>query len=85
MSFTFTKGGRTYKGAAAYIRILFNKVGLFIAIYILIGIFYNTASPHLPTLAFTGAALHSWVQYFISVFFWPLSFWHPDFTAGKWV
>jgi hypothetical protein len=39
----------------------------------------------LPTLAFTGAALHSWVQYFISVFFWPLSFWHPDFTAGKWV
>ena len=46
MSFTFIKGGRTYKGATAYIRIIFNKVGLFIAIYILIGVFYNTASPH---------------------------------------
>ncbi len=85
MSLTYTRGGRTYKGVAAYIRLLFAKAGLFIAIYILIGVFYNTAAPHLPTLAFTGAALHSWVQYFISVFFWPLSFWHPDFTAGKWV
>ena len=29
-------------------------------------------------------ALHSWVQYFISIFFWPLSFWHPTFTVGQW-
>jgi hypothetical protein len=53
-------------------------------VYILIGVFLNTASPHLPTVAFSLPALHSWVQYFISIFFWPLSFWHPTFNVGKW-
>jgi len=24
------------------------------------------------------------VQYFISILFWPLSFWHPTFNVGKW-
>jgi hypothetical protein len=84
VSFSYITGGRTYRGIAGYIRALFAKLGLFIAIYILIGVFYNTAPPHLPTPAFSGPAFHSWVQYFISVFFWPFSFWHPTFTVGKW-
>jgi hypothetical protein len=80
-----TSGGRTYTGAAAYIRGLFSKFGLFIAIYILIGVFYNTAAPHIPSITAGFASLHSWVQYFFSIFFWPFSFWHPVFTVGKWV
>ena len=79
-----TPGGGTYRGVAAYIAVLFTRFGLFIAIYILIGVFHNTAPPHLPTAAFSGAAFHSWVQYFISVFLWPFSFWHPNFTVSKW-
>lgn len=67
-----------------YIKALFSTKGLFIVIYILIGVFVNTAPPHLPTAAFTLAALHSWVQYFISILLWPLSFWHPIFSVGKW-
>jgi hypothetical protein len=67
-----------------YIKTLFSAKGIVIAAYILIGVFVNTASPHLPTAAFNLAALHSWVQYAISVLFWPLSFWHPTFNVGKW-
>ena len=77
--------GRTYSGIAAYLAVLFTRWGLFIAIYILIGVFYNTASPHIPSTTASWASLHSWIQYFISVFFWPLSFWHPTFTLGKWI
>ena len=84
MSFGFIAGGRTYKGAAAYIRALFSPVGLVFVIYTLVGVFYNTASPHLPPFAFSLAALHSWIQYFISIFLWPLSFWHPVFSVAKW-
>jgi hypothetical protein len=50
----------------------------------LIGVFVNTASPHLPTTAGSFGALHSWVQYAISILFWPLSLWGPTFTVGKW-
>ena len=67
-----------------YIKTLFSAKGLVIVIYVLIGVFVNTASPHLPTAAFSGAALHSWIQYFISILLWPLSFWHPTFSVGKW-
>jgi hypothetical protein len=74
----------TYTGAAAYIRLIFTKAGLFIAIYILIGVFFNTASPHLPAAAFCLSAFHSWIQYFISIFLWPLRFWHPPFSVAKW-
>jgi hypothetical protein len=49
-----------------------------------VGVFYNTAPPHLPTVAFSLTALHSWVQYLISVFFWPLTFWHPLFSVSQW-
>ncbi len=84
MPFKLITGGRTYSGLAAYIRLLFTGAGLFLAIYILIGVFYNTAPPHLPAAAFTLAGLHSWVQYFISVLFWPLSFWHPTFSVSHW-
>jgi hypothetical protein len=38
----------------------------------------------LPTFAFSVAALHSWIQYLISVFLWPLSFWHPTFSVSPW-
>ena len=76
--------GRTYQGVGAYVRVLFTEAGLFIAIYLLIGVFYNTAPPHLPTFAFSVAALHNWIQYFISILFWPLSFWHPTFSVSKW-
>jgi hypothetical protein len=82
--FKLTAGGRTYSGLAAYIRLLFTGAGLFLVIYILIGVFYNTAPPHLPTAAFSLAALHSWIQYFISVLLWPLSFWHPTFSVSHW-
>jgi hypothetical protein len=67
-----------------YVKALFSAKGMVIAIYVVIGVFVNTASPHLPTTSFTGAALHSWVQYIISVLFWPLGFWHPAFNVGKW-
>ena len=67
-----------------FLNTLFSKIGLLIVIYILIGVFYNTASPHIPVTAGSLASLHSWIQYFISVLFWPLSFWHPTFTLGKW-
>ena len=84
MSWKATSGGNTYSGAAAYLRLLFSWVGLFIAIYILIGVFFNTSPPHLPKAAFSLAAVHSWVQYLISIFFWPLSFWHPLFSVAQW-
>ena len=81
-----TPGGGTYQGIAAYLVILLSRFGLFIAIYILIGVFYNTAPPHIPSTAGGSlTSLHSWVQYFISIFFWPLSFWHPTLTLGKWM
>jgi hypothetical protein len=67
-----------------FLKTLFSTTGLFIVVYILIGVFTNTASPHLPTTTGSLATLHSWVQYFISILFWPLSFWHPTFTLGKW-
>jgi len=51
-----TAGGRTYEGFAAYIRSIFTGAGFFIAIYILIGVFHNTALPHLPAVAFSLAA-----------------------------
>jgi len=67
-----------------FIRSLFGPAGLGIVVYILIGIFVNTAPPHLPHAIASVSALHSWVQYLISVFFWPLSLWGPAFTIGKW-
>jgi hypothetical protein len=67
-----------------FLKSLFSTTGLLIAVYILIGVFVNTASPHLPTAAGNLGSLHSWVQYAISVLFWPLSFWNPNFTVGKW-
>lgn len=67
-----------------FLKTLFSTTGILIVVYILIGVFLNTAPPHLPVTEATAASLHSWVQYLISVFFWPLSFWHPHFTVGKW-
>ena len=55
-----------------YVKALFSTKGIVIVVYILIGVFVNTSPPHLPTAAFNTAALHSWVQYFISILFWPL-------------
>lgn len=72
------------RGIAAYIWLLFTRWGIFIVVYTLIGVFHNTAPPHIPTVAFNLNALHSWVQYVISVFLWPLSFWHPVFSVGHW-
>ena len=68
----------------AYLKALFSTTGLFIAAYILIGVFYNTAAPHLPGTPNSVSSLHSWLQYIISILFWPLSLWHPTFTLGKW-
>ena len=67
-----------------FLNTLFSTTGLLIVVYILIGVFYNTASPHIPPTSGGLTTLHSWVQYFISVLTWPLSFWHPTFTVGKW-
>jgi hypothetical protein len=85
MPWSVTTGGTTYRGFAAYIRLLFSLPGLVIVIYVLIGVFYNTASPHIPSTAATFTSLHSWIQYFISILSWPLSFWHPALTVGKWM
>ena len=68
-----------------FLKSLFSKTGLIIVIYVLIGVFVNTAPPHLPSATASLSTLHSWVQYFISILFWPLSFWHPTFTVGQWV
>lgn len=67
-----------------FFRTLFSWTGLAIAAYILIGVFVNTAPPHFPGSPSSVLGLHSWIQYGISVFFWPLSLWHPIFTLGKW-
>jgi hypothetical protein len=67
-----------------FIKLLFSVKGLLIGGYILIGVFVNTAAPHLPIVPNSVESIHSWVQWFISVFFWPLSLWRPEFTTGKW-
>jgi hypothetical protein len=68
-----------------FIRTLFSSTGALIIIYVLVGVFANTAAPHFPqtTGDFAGTA-HSFVQYAISVVFWPLGLWHPTFTLGEW-
>ena len=68
-----------------FFKTLFSTTGILIVIYILIGVFLNTAPPHIPAITATADSLHSWIQYLISIFFWPLSFWHPHFTTGKWL
>lgn len=68
-----------------FLKSLFSVRGLLIGAYILIGVFLNTAPPHLPATPNSLASFHSWVQWFISVMFWPLSIWKPTFTVGKWV
>jgi hypothetical protein len=88
------KPPRLYKGQherpreevsnVGFVSALFSRTGLLIAIYIVIGVFVNTAPPHVPTGGANLLSLHSWVQYFISVLFWPLSFWTPSFTVAKW-
>ena len=67
-----------------FLKALFSTRGVLIAVYILIGVFLNTAPPHLPTTPSSVASFHSWVQYIISVFFWPLGLWQPTFILGKW-
>ena len=67
-----------------YVKTLFSAKGLFIVIYLLVGVFVKTAPPHLPTAAFSLAALHSWIQYFISVLLWALSFWHVPLSVAQW-
>ena len=69
-----------------FFKTLFSPLGLGIAVYLIIGVMTNTASPHVPT--FNGnnfsTSLHSFVQYGISVFFWPFHLWQGGFTTGKW-
>jgi hypothetical protein len=70
------------------IRYIFFSTYFRVGIYIIIGIGVNTAPPHYPT--FSGqfswpVELHSLMQYIISVGLWPVSFWHPEFTSGKWI
>lgn len=69
-----------------YVRAIFSTNGIIVTIYVLVGVFVNTASPHIPSAGSSigGSTLHSWAQYVISVMFWPLGLWHPSFTVGKW-
>jgi len=68
-----------------FLRDVFSVRGMMIAVYFLIGVFLNTAAPHLPTHAPASVAgLHSWVQWIFSVLFWPLGLWKPELTLGKW-
>ena len=58
-----------------------------VLLYVVLGIGINTAAPHYPQFnqGFDPSAmLHSLAQYFVSVMLWPLSFWQPTFTVGKW-
>ena len=58
-----------------FLGVLFSRTGLLIAAYLIAGVFINTAAPHLPSASGDGLhVLHSWLQYAISVFFWPLSY-----------
>lgn len=66
-----------------FLRTLYSTTGVLILIYFLVGVFINTAPPHYPHGTSLGS-IHSWIQYFISVFFWPLKFWTPHFNVGKW-
>ena len=84
MPTSYTRGGTTYRGVAAYIALLFSWPGLFIAIYILIGVFHNTAPPHIRRLPPVLRRSIAGYSTFISFLFWPLSFWHPVLTLGKW-
>lgn len=69
-----------------FLRTLFSRTGALIAVYVLLGVFLNTAAPHIPQNAPNSVTgLHTWVQYVISVAFWPLGLWHPEFTTGKWL
>ena len=67
-----------------FLRTLFSRKGLLVASYILVGVFLNTAAPHVPATPTSLVSLHSWGQYLISILFWPVSLWHPTFTLGKW-
>lgn len=69
----------------AFFQILFSPIMLIMFVYILLGIFTNTAPPHLPQGGSDiGADAHSWIQYSISILGWPLGHWNPTFTFGKW-
>ena len=48
----------------AFVKTLFSTTGLLIVIYIVIGVFTNTAAPHLPTSAGNISLFHSWVLAF---------------------
>jgi hypothetical protein len=85
VSFRYSSGGTTSSGIVAYIRLLFSPAGLILMVYFLIGIFHNTAPPHFPITAGSLTSVHSWIQYFISILFWPLSYWHPLLSVGKWI
>jgi hypothetical protein len=69
-----------------FLRSLFSTTGALIGLYLIIGVYVNTAPPHIPSFNSNNAALelHSFIQYVTSVFFWPLSFWHPTLSVGKW-
>ena len=69
-----------------FFKTLFSSVGLAIAVYLLIGVMSNTASPHVPHFNGNnfGTSLHSLIQYGVSVIFWPLGHWQGGFTTGKW-
>jgi hypothetical protein len=64
----------------------FNRYVAVAILYLVIGAAVNTAAPHYPSwnAASMSTTLHSIVQYAISIFAWPLSFWAPTFTTGKW-
>jgi len=66
---------------------IFRSTTLKILIYLVIGIGVNTAPPHYPQFGQNfgpGEILHSLVQYTISVTLFPLNWWQPTFTVGKW-
>ena len=50
-----------------FLKTLFSRRGFLIALYILIGVFLNTAAPHVPATPDSVSSLHSWGQYIISV------------------
>jgi cytochrome c biogenesis protein CcdA len=70
----------------SFLKALFSPAGILVGLYFILGIFINTAPPHIPSQSFTSVsmAFHSWIQYIISVAFWPLGLWHPVITTGKW-
>jgi succinate dehydrogenase hydrophobic anchor subunit len=62
-----------------FLKVLFSKTGLLIVVYVVIG-FVVAGSTFPPHSAVDGATAHAWIQFFITLFLWPLRLAFPHTT-----